>query len=146
MQEKIIHVPCEDGTQLEVTLNSWDLRRQLRENNIVIPLIKEPFVNALAVSGSFEEGMQVIAMIEGVMGALAGIDLEKLADRLIDGVWYRPKNGASKKPATLDILAEQGVGLTGVLQLCVEIINQNYGTLLKKDLLAFFLPAAPIES
>jgi hypothetical protein len=147
MQEKIISVPCEDGTSLEVTLISWGLRRQLRENNVVIPLIKEPFINAMAVAGSFEEDMQILAIIEGIMGALAGIDLEKLAERLMDGdVWYRPKNGASKKAASLDLLEKEGVGIAGILKLCTDIITHNYGTLLKKDLLASFLPTAPTEA
>lgn len=139
MQEEIINVSCADGSTLELTLYSWNLRRQLREQNVIIPLIKEPFVNALSVANSFEEDMQVLAIVEGVMSALAGIDLEKLSERLIEGVYYRPKNGASKKPATLDALEGEGVDLAGILQFCTAVIKQNYGTLLKKDLMASFL-------
>lgn len=146
MQEEIISISCSDGSSLEVTLYSWDLRRQLREQNVIIPLIKEPFVNAMAIANSFDEEMQVLSIIEGVLSALAGIDLEKLSDRLVEGVYFRPKNGASKKPATIDALANEGVDLAGILQLCTAVIKQNYGTLLKKDLMASFLPVQEIPT
>lgn len=141
MQEKIISLPCTDGTKLDLHLYSWDGRKLLREQNIILPVIKEPFINALATSDADEEEMQVLAIIDGIMEALSNVDMEKLAERLVEGSHYRPKNGASLKAATLDVLFEQGVELAGIYQMCIEVIKLNYGTLLKKDLLASFLPS-----
>lgn len=119
----------------EFHLIKWDLRKTMRNNNIVMPLIKDPVVNAIAMSDSDNEDVVVLSIIEGVITSLEGIDLEKLAERLLEGIYFTNENGI-KKEANLDILAAAGCTMADVLVLCVNVIQLNYGDLLKKDLLA----------
>lgn len=134
LQEKLITIG-----EVEFKLQKWDLRKQLKNNNVVMPLIKEPFINAVALSESGNEDAVMLSILEGIISALEVIDLERVADILLDGTTFK-KKGSVGKIGNLDNFAENGLGMAEVLGICANVIIYNYGDLLKKDLLASLIP------
>lgn len=119
----------------EFKLTTWTMTKQLQNQHVVMPLFKEPLVNAMALMSDedIDESIFMAAVIDGVMQSLASVDMLKLAEILIDGVAIRASSG-TMQPANIELLEKEGCDLSTVMVLCVNVIKQNYGALLKKDL------------
>ena len=120
----------------EVLIPIWNLEKQLQNQNIVMPLLKEPVVNAMAFASAgdnVDEAMFIATVIDGVMEALASVDMLKLVNILMDGVGFRNSKGVMVS-ANISSLDEAGFDQADVLNICVNIIKENYGSLLKKGL------------
>lgn len=137
MNEKIITV-----NNMPVHLYKWNLRKIMHNQNIIIPLVKEPLVNAIAMADSNQDDV-ILSVLEGVLSSLEGIDFEKLADKLIEGAQFRDvSKTAQLQPVTIEKLEESGFGLGDIIAICVAVIKFNYGDFLKKDLLASLMEIA----
>ena len=122
--------------EIPVTLYKWNLRKVMHNQNIIVPLIKDPLINGMAFAESGDEDTLILSVIEGVLTSLEGLDFEKLAEKLLDGVYYRDiSKSAQLQPVTIEKLEESGFGLSDVMAICVAVIKFNYGDFLKKDLL-----------
>jgi hypothetical protein len=135
MNEKVVTI---NGK--EVHIYKWNLRKIMHNQSIIIPLVKEPLVNAIAMSDSGEPDVVMLSVLEGVLTSLEGIDFEKVADKLLEGVHFR--HPVQLTPATIEKLEEAGLGLSDVIAICVAVIKLNYGDFLKKDLLASLMEIA----
>lgn len=129
--EKIITV-----NGIEVHLYKWKLRKIMHNQNIIIPLVKDPLINGMAFADAGDEDTLILSVIEGVLTSLEGLDFEKLAEKLLDGVHYRDiSKSAQLQLATIEKLEESGFGLSDIIAISVAVIKFNYGDFLKKDLL-----------
>lgn len=139
MNEKVVTI---NGK--EVHIYKWNLRKIMHNQSIIIPLVKEPLVNAIAMSETGEPDVVMLSVLEGVLTSLEGVDFEKVAEKLLEGVLFRdvPKFGAQLQPGTIENLETSGMGLGDVIAICVAVIKLNYGDFLKKDLLASLMETA----
>ena len=133
---------------IDFVIYKWNLRTIMRNQNIVVPLVRDPIINALSMASSEDEDTVILSVVDGVLSSLAGIDMEKLAERLIQGgetssVYYRNDKGV-QETVSIDTLEKLGFGLTEVISLCMAIIKYNYGDALKKDLLASLMETATL--
>lgn len=122
------------GKEFKIPL--WDMRKQLQNENIIMPLIKEPLMTAAAMATSSEMGEELFmaGLVEGLLEALSGIDMLKLVELLLEGINVRSTKGGLIN-ATIENLQEEGCDLATVHVLCVKVIQENYKPLLKKDLM-----------
>lgn len=119
---------------VEYKLVEWGMRKQLQNENVVIPLLKEPMVSATALAESLDESGFLAAVIDGMLGALAEIDMLKLMEILLEGSAYRT-DGGGFTDITIDKLdKDERVSLGDVHILATKIIQINYHALIKKDL------------
>lgn len=135
---------------VEVVIPPWTLPKQMQHNNVIMPLIKDPIVNALACVSDqdADEALFIAAVLDGVMAGLASVDMLKVSEILLEGVSYRTEQGGLML-ATLEKLSERGLDIADVLIICVNVIKVNYGALLKKDFsgsLQNLLMESPVES
>lgn len=122
-----------DGKEFKIT--TWGMAKQLENQHVVMPLLKEPLVNAMAFATESDasETMFVAAIMDGVMEALASVDMLKLSTVLLDGVAVRTAKG-NLVPTSIEVLEQEGCDISTVLVLCINVIKENYGALLKKGL------------
>ena len=111
MEEKSITI-----NNTEFTLRKWDLRTILKNNSVVMPLIKEPLINAVAISDSGDEEAFMLSILEGVITALSDINLEKVAEILIQGSSFRNEKGVSIV-TSLDTMEKYKLGMAEVIGL-----------------------------
>lgn len=138
MNEKVVTI-----NEIPVHIYKWNLRKIMHNQSIIIPLVKDPLVNAIAMSESGDQEVIMLSVLEGILTSLEGIDFEKVAEKLIEGVHFRDiKKTAQLQAATIEKLEESGFGLSEVITICVAVIKLNYGDFLKKDLLASLMETA----
>lgn len=130
----------------EFKITTWRMTKQLQNQHVVMPLFKEPMVNAMALISDegVDESIFIAAVIDGVMQGLASVDMLKLAEILLDGVAIRASTG-TMQPANIDLLEREGCDLAIIMALCVNVIKQNYGALLKKDLMDSLLGLMEVQ-
>lgn len=118
----------------DFTIPTWDMTKQLQNQNVIMPILKEPVVNALAFASeeNVNESVFIAAVLDGVMEALATVDMLKLAEILLDGVAIRSAESGRMVPASVKVLEAEGMDISTVLTLCIHVIKDNYGALLKK--------------
>jgi len=119
---------------VDFKLAEWGMMKQLQNENVVMPLLKEPMVNATALADGLDESGFLAAVIDGILGALAEIDMLKLVTILLEGSAFRTEGGGFKD-ATIENLEQDGrISLGDVHILATKIIQINYHALIKKDL------------
>lgn len=136
----------------EFHIPTWNLVKQLQNQNVVMPLIKEPLVNAMSLTteSDISEGIFIAAIMDGVIEALATVDMLKLSQILLEDVGVKSAETGTVVQIGGDVklLEKEGIELSAVLSLCVHVIKENYGSLLKKDfsgLLGTLLGSDPQE-
>lgn len=147
MEDKIIKI---EGTEFKVI--KWDFRKRLRDQNKVLPIIKDPMVNIMAVSHLMKEpkydekGEMVIteedtqdqmtilaASIDGVFTAMSGVNMEELFDVITEGCGMRLKTGGWTL-VNIETFEKEGLDISVAWSLIAAIIKHNYGGLLKNAL------------
>lgn len=113
----------------------WNMRRQLKNQKSVLPLVTRPISAAVAMADEKgDEQLFVAAIVEGVMKALQETDLEAISSDLLYDVTYRTDGGGKGVLTSLEDIEKLGLTLADFYKIVIAVIKENYGPLLKDGL------------
>lgn len=115
---------------------TWDMNKQIQNQNKVLPLVSSPISNAVAMMGEEDndESMFMAAVIKGVLDALSSEEFPKAIPALLSDVGYFNANGVAQSGLTVDKLQDLGGNLSTLYTICIAVIKENYGPLLQGGL------------
>jgi hypothetical protein len=121
----------------QFTFPKWSMRKQLQHQNVILPLIKDPMVNAVAVVSDGDEeqdqGMFMAAMLSGVIDSLTKADMGVLEKACLGDVTFVNQNGIPKM-ATVEELEKDGLDISAFYEIVLHVIKTNYSPFFKGGL------------
>lgn len=113
-----------DGFEFKIP--KWNMRKQLENQNSILPLIKDPMVNAVAMMGEEEDqSLFLAAMVKGVFESIQKADINNLEKVCLQGVIFRRKSGVADM-VTVDKLEQEGLDISTFWQIILNVVKVNY--------------------